>query len=50
MVMLPVFTLILLIGFVAARRQDHINRAMTQMQDPDEAPTGYVGPHLPGPS
>lgn len=47
--MLLVFTLILATGFFFARRQDRINRAMTQMQDPDEAPTGHVGPHLPGP-
>lgn len=49
LVMLLVFTLILAIGFFFARRQDRINRAMTQMQDPADAPAGYVGPHLPGP-
>ncbi|WP_162899092.1 hypothetical protein [Deinococcus ficus] len=47
--MLGVFGPILLIGFFFARRQDRINRAMTEMEHaPPE--TGYVGPHRPGPS
>lgn len=48
--MLLVFAPILLVGFFFARRQDRVNRAMAEMQDPGAEPrTGYVGPHLPGP-
>lgn len=50
LVMMLVFAPILLLGFIAARKYDRVTQAMAQMQDPAEAPTGYVGPHLPGPS
>ncbi|WP_022803218.1 hypothetical protein [Deinococcus ficus] len=45
--MLGVFVPILLLGFVFARRQDRITRAMAEMEQPSPE-TGYVGPHRPG--
>lgn len=50
LVMMLVFAPILLVGFVFARRQDRVNRAMAEMQDSGaDTQAGYVGPHLPGP-